>query len=74
MLKTVGFVDGFPFLCDFLAANWLSDVHAYADENQFTTSASKCDSPVLTIRELCAHGAADEVLWFNKRVFIGGFE
>ena len=37
------------FLCGFLAATSLSVVPLYADENEFTSSASKLDSPLIYI-------------------------
>ena len=43
----VEILTNFNFYVYFLAAFWLSVVHLYADENQTTTSASKCDSPCI---------------------------
>ena len=45
----MGILANFNFYVYFLAAFWLSAVHLYADENQTTTSASKCDSPFRNI-------------------------
>ena len=42
----VEILTNFSFYVYFLAAIWLSAVPLYADENQITTSASKCDSPL----------------------------
>jgi len=41
----VEILSNFSFYVYFLAVLWLSAVPLYADENQITTSASKCDSP-----------------------------
>jgi len=41
----VEILTNFSFYVYFLAVLWLSAVPLYADENQITTSASKCDSP-----------------------------
>jgi len=43
----VEILTNFSFYVYFLAVLWLSGVPLYADENQITTSASKCDSPFI---------------------------
>lgn len=50
----------------FLAAFWLSGVPLYADENQTTTFASKCDSPMLLRREMYSRAYVEITNICNK--------
>ena len=45
----VEILTNFNFYVYFLAVLWLSAVPLYGDENQITTSASKCDSPIIFV-------------------------
>ena len=52
------------FLCGFLAVASLSAVLLYADENEFTTSASNWDIPLVLFNALL--GFSGELDWFES--------